>query len=218
MSTRACDGCYPCPRAAGWSSQVARRAHNPEVAGSNPAPATEKGPGNGAFRASSVFQRLVDELPDELINRETDVSLEQRRLTTSGNTRMPKRKGRCPSPFPAPAPRLANTPPLPQRSRAARVRRVTGDGSARADDMEEATSSIGCSIDFERSAIRITRRRQPGAGSASSSRAPGRHADRPDAPSEIPHDCRAAPGLRPDCAPRDASTRGWRACGPCSPR
>ena len=25
---------------AGWSSQVARRAHNPEVAGSNPAPAT----------------------------------------------------------------------------------------------------------------------------------------------------------------------------------
>ena len=28
-------------RVAGWSSQVARRAHNPEVAGSNPAPATE---------------------------------------------------------------------------------------------------------------------------------------------------------------------------------
>ena len=25
-------------------------AHNPEVAGSNPAPATAKGPGNGAFR------------------------------------------------------------------------------------------------------------------------------------------------------------------------
>jgi hypothetical protein len=35
---------------AGWSSQVARRAHNPEVAGSNPAPATAEGPGNGAFR------------------------------------------------------------------------------------------------------------------------------------------------------------------------
>lgn len=39
---------------AGWSSQVARRAHNPEVASSNPAPATnltlspgkEKGPTN----------------------------------------------------------------------------------------------------------------------------------------------------------------------------
>ena len=28
--------------AAGWSSQVARRAHNPEVAGSNPAPATHE--------------------------------------------------------------------------------------------------------------------------------------------------------------------------------
>ena len=27
--------------AAGWSSSVARRAHNPEVVGSNPAPATE---------------------------------------------------------------------------------------------------------------------------------------------------------------------------------
>ena len=26
--------------AAGWSSSVARRAHNPEVVGSNPAPAT----------------------------------------------------------------------------------------------------------------------------------------------------------------------------------
>ena len=29
---------------AGWSSSVARWAHNPEVAGSNPAPATEKWP------------------------------------------------------------------------------------------------------------------------------------------------------------------------------
>jgi hypothetical protein len=28
---------------AGWSNQEARRAHNPEVAGSNPAPATSKG-------------------------------------------------------------------------------------------------------------------------------------------------------------------------------
>ena len=27
---------------AGWSSLVARRAHNPKVAGSNPAPATKK--------------------------------------------------------------------------------------------------------------------------------------------------------------------------------
>src|SRR5262249_60691236 len=34
---------------AGWSSQVARRAHNPEVAGSNPAPATHEGSGNRAL-------------------------------------------------------------------------------------------------------------------------------------------------------------------------
>jgi hypothetical protein len=38
----------PCD--AGWSSQVARRAHNPEVAGSNPAPATGKVPEKGLFR------------------------------------------------------------------------------------------------------------------------------------------------------------------------
>jgi len=29
-------------------------AHNPEVAGSNPAPATSGGPGNGAFRFESA--------------------------------------------------------------------------------------------------------------------------------------------------------------------
>ena len=34
---------------AGWSSQVARRAHNPEVAGSNPAPAIRKALLSGAF-------------------------------------------------------------------------------------------------------------------------------------------------------------------------
>ena len=30
------------PHDAGWSSMVARRAHNPKVVGSNPAPATKK--------------------------------------------------------------------------------------------------------------------------------------------------------------------------------
>ena len=33
--------CYNIAGAAGWSSLVARRAHNPKVAGSNPAPATK---------------------------------------------------------------------------------------------------------------------------------------------------------------------------------
>ena len=32
---------YACPNSAGWSSLVARRAHNPKVVGSNPAPATK---------------------------------------------------------------------------------------------------------------------------------------------------------------------------------
>src|SRR4051812_41848830 len=40
---------------AGWSSQVARRAHNPEVAGSNPAPATRKAPETGPF----LFRVLI---------------------------------------------------------------------------------------------------------------------------------------------------------------
>src|SRR3954453_21947090 len=47
-------------RDAGWSSQVARRAHNPEVAGSNPAPATAKGPQTRAFRfrpACTAYER-----------------------------------------------------------------------------------------------------------------------------------------------------------------
>jgi hypothetical protein len=34
---------------AGWSSLVARRAHNPKVAGSNPAPAIRTSPPNGGF-------------------------------------------------------------------------------------------------------------------------------------------------------------------------
>ncbi len=33
----------PAEEIAGWSNSEARRAHNPEVAGSNPAPATRKG-------------------------------------------------------------------------------------------------------------------------------------------------------------------------------
>ncbi len=37
---------------AGWSSLVARRAHNPEVVGSNPTPATNKTPGQGPTGAA----------------------------------------------------------------------------------------------------------------------------------------------------------------------
>ena len=39
---------------AGWSSQVARRAHNPKVVGSNPAPAT-KSPKGLAVAANPFF-------------------------------------------------------------------------------------------------------------------------------------------------------------------
>ena len=50
-----------CYRVAGWSSSVARRAHNPQVVGSNPAPATRKLKG---FRFSSeAFFRKRDLFP-----------------------------------------------------------------------------------------------------------------------------------------------------------
>ena len=45
---------------AGWSSLVARRAHNPEVVGSNPAPAT-KTPAQGL--ALSIFVGGTDNVP-----------------------------------------------------------------------------------------------------------------------------------------------------------
>ncbi len=46
-----------CGRVAGWSSQVARRAHNPKVAGSNPAPATHEGPANAGLSSFSGVVR-----------------------------------------------------------------------------------------------------------------------------------------------------------------
>src|SRR3954453_16976015 len=45
--------------AAGWSSLVARRAHNPKVAGSNPAPATPRRP---CLRGLFAFLGLALEL------------------------------------------------------------------------------------------------------------------------------------------------------------
>src|SRR5690349_7529951 len=68
---------------AGWSSSVARRAHNPEVAGSNPAPATDRvsedeGPGEiralrrvrlQHWRVSARQARLVLEAPTDGASR-----------------------------------------------------------------------------------------------------------------------------------------------------
>jgi hypothetical protein len=53
------------PHDAGWSSSVARRAHNPKVAGSNPAPATKRRPWQieRSARAFCVVQaRLLTDL------------------------------------------------------------------------------------------------------------------------------------------------------------
>src|SRR3954471_6676376 len=60
---------------AGWSSSVARWAHNPEVAGSNPAPATHRDPETSPLRAkpaqSRRFRRLWGRYPGEF--RATDI-------------------------------------------------------------------------------------------------------------------------------------------------
>jgi hypothetical protein len=48
--------------AAGWSSLVARRAHNPKVAGSNPAPATI----HGLFTSDSRASERIRTFPDQL--------------------------------------------------------------------------------------------------------------------------------------------------------
>ena len=67
------------PGDAGWSSPVARWAHNPEVAGSNPAPATdEAGAAEGGARLISIALAADDsgmsslapvELPDDIQRR-----------------------------------------------------------------------------------------------------------------------------------------------------
>ena len=52
--------------AAGWSSLVARRAHNPKVGGSNPPPATQKVAGQG--RSEGVALLLPDEsIPPSIV-------------------------------------------------------------------------------------------------------------------------------------------------------
>ena len=50
-------GCvaFGCFLGAGWSSPVARQAHNLKVAGSNPAPATKKALSNAAIRLDGGF-------------------------------------------------------------------------------------------------------------------------------------------------------------------
>ena len=63
---------YRGPLTAGWSSLVARRAHNPKVAGSNPAPATKtagQGPPNGrAPLCPAVVSNMRFDLPPHMFD------------------------------------------------------------------------------------------------------------------------------------------------------
>src|SRR5580692_1604119 len=55
---------------AGWSSSVARWAHNPEVAGSNPAPATQcQRPSCTSKGASGVSRKWTNGLPGDHLER-----------------------------------------------------------------------------------------------------------------------------------------------------
>ena len=58
------------PDSAGWSSLVARRAHNPEVGGSNPPPATKRyGPDLVKQVRAFVYVGNADTLPTEILAR-----------------------------------------------------------------------------------------------------------------------------------------------------
>ena len=77
--------CYCFLSAAGWSSQVARRAHNPKVAGSNPAPAIRKPP---LARRLSFFLTRMDQIcefgfPGPLRDRLVDAVLRGEKIATS---------------------------------------------------------------------------------------------------------------------------------------
>ncbi len=58
---------------AGWSSQVARRAHNPKVGGSNPPPATKKIKGSG--ENPSPFLSTFGTVPTRIPNRQDEQPL-----------------------------------------------------------------------------------------------------------------------------------------------
>ena len=112
---------WPMPFAAGWSSPVARQAHNLKVAGSNPAPATKKAPLNqrfsGAFPlrdtdAWSIWQ-TIGKHPESLSRGPMSRSRQERRFPGGP----PHRPGRI------------RSREMPTTSRPAMMMRTTGDPS-----------------------------------------------------------------------------------------
>ncbi len=131
-------------------------AHNPEVAGSNPAPATAKGAGNGAFRVSKCRRRpgLLPKLcrqvrESALLSREQLPELPESKRRRVGSRGASARRSRRRSASPAfgsrsapPRPAAPATPPrrawgfTPARARASparayRPRRCSGSASER---------------------------------------------------------------------------------------
>src|SRR5438132_12250685 len=73
--------CYQYAHAAGWSSLVARRAHNPKVAGSNPAPAIEADQGVGLARALQTGRLRPRRPPQGGLRRERALAVIRRLLS-----------------------------------------------------------------------------------------------------------------------------------------
>ena len=68
-------------RVAGWSSSVARWAHNPEVVGSNPAPATnEKSSGTTQFRRVFSYLDLKGQQASDRAEDEAEAAADDRQL------------------------------------------------------------------------------------------------------------------------------------------
>jgi hypothetical protein len=118
--------------AAGWSSLVARRAHNPKVAGSNPAPATPERPCfAGPF---VVLRRLLKSRKNAL-----DIVCLGLAITRGGETLMTTGVGGW---DPALLERLAR---LPERQAADMIRLFTGLAQAaeqRADAFAETAARV----------------------------------------------------------------------------
>ena len=109
---------------AGWSSSVARWAHNPEVTGSNPVPATTwNGPHSRTVRAVLIRRRRHRSGDSARSGRRAEASVPGSSRRSSGSTR-PAPDGRSPYRPADPAPR----PRTGGRHLGARPRRPRGRG------------------------------------------------------------------------------------------
>ena len=118
---------------AGWSSLVARRAHNPKVAGSNPAPATRK-KGSQLFGAAALFSFLP--AAEWLVHRPRVDSNREGAMDRSGRIGEERREDK---PEPGPPSGEGKQPnPAPQQS-------LRPKGNANPDESHPPEDPVGTS-------------------------------------------------------------------------